>query len=110
MIERHPKAKRNGYILIGGILFLLLAALSIPLRAQLNDKLSIYSHWNACVESLKAEGDFETGLWPRLRQSLLDDPPEYVRSLDRQEIVKALIAEHELRLAALKKMLEVERK
>lgn len=73
------------------------------------DKFIIYQRWNRCVESLRAEGDFETGLWPRLRDSIQQDPPEHVRSLDRQQILEELIARHEERLRALREMLKLER-
>ncbi|MGA9767922.1 MAG: hypothetical protein WBV94_02710 [Blastocatellia bacterium] len=92
----------------------MLSLLTLPLVVagqQIPDpKLRIYQHWNECVESLKDEGDFESGLWPRLLQSLRDDPPEHVKSLDRIAIYDELIILHEKRIAALKKMRELEKK
>ncbi|HEX8089348.1 MAG TPA: hypothetical protein VF762_10875, partial [Blastocatellia bacterium] len=64
----------------------------------------------SCVEALNAEGDFETGLWPRLHDSLIHDPPEHTRSLDREEALKRLIELHERRLKLLREMLKAEQK
>jgi hypothetical protein len=75
-----------------------------------NDKARIYTDWNACVQTLVDEGDFETGLWPKLRNSLISDSPEHTRSLEREETLKRLIELHEQRLKLLKSMLEVEQK
>lgn len=74
------------------------------------NKLAIYDEFNNCVETLKAEGDFDTGLWPRLRDSLIQDPPEHVKSLDRIAVIDELVSLHEKRIAALKKMRELEKK
>jgi hypothetical protein len=74
-----------------------------------DDKLKIYSGWDACVKSLEAEGDFETGLWPKLRDSLVNDPPELTRSLDREAMIERLIELHEQRLKLLRGMLKAER-
>jgi hypothetical protein len=88
---------------------LLLAAYALA-GAQVNqDKLAIYGEWNKCVTTLEAEGDFDTGLWARLRASLVGDPPEFVKSLDRIAIYDELIALHEKRIAALKKMRALEK-
>jgi hypothetical protein len=91
------------------LLCVLLAGL-IYARQQPDPKLAIYQAWNACVETLKEEGNYDDGLWSRLRDSLVHDPPERVKSLDRIAILNELIAIHERRLQALKKMCELERK
>lgn len=83
----------------------------VALAAQSSaGKLAIYGEWNRCVVTLEAEGDFETGLWPRLRDSLRHDPPEMVKSLDRIALYDELITLHEKRIAALKKMRNLEAK
>jgi hypothetical protein len=74
------------------------------------DKAQIYTEWNACVHSLADEGDFETGLWPKLHGSLKSDPPEHVRSLDRERILEELIKLHKERISHLESMLELERR
>lgn len=89
---------------------LLIVMLSLPVAAQSSvGKLAIYDEWTGCVETLKPEW-IEGGLWHRLRDSLIHDPPEHVKSLDRLAIYDELIALHEKRLAALKKMKEIEKR
>lgn len=74
-----------------------------------NEKDRIYTEWNACVESLKAEGDFESGKWRQLYNSLRADPPGLVRSLDREQLLKDLIRLHKERTGYLESMLKLER-
>ena len=92
--------------------FLMLCLLTMPVAAAQSPvgNLAAYDEWNKCVDSLKEEGDFDTGLWPRLRDSLRHDPPELVKSLDRMAMYDELIALHEKRIAALKKMRQLEAK
>jgi|ERR1044072_6337021 hypothetical protein len=77
--------------------------------AQAPEKLKIYSNFNNCVDTLKLEWP-DDGLWFKLRESILNDPPEHIKSLDRIEIEKELIKLHEKRLAYLKDMLDLEKR
>ena len=87
---------------------ILLPVVSAAQEAQ-NQKLEIYHLWDKNVESLKAEGDFETGKWRKLYDSLRADPPEMVRSLDREQIIDDLIRLHKERIAYLERMRAIER-
>jgi hypothetical protein len=51
----------------------------------------------------------DEGLWFKLRQSLLDDPPEKIKSLNRMGLEQRLIELHEQRLKELRRMLDLER-
>lgn len=74
-----------------------------------NNPTAVYDAWNKCVESLQREGDFETGLWPTLQDSIKKDPPEHLSSLDRQTIIDELIEEHQARIDQLRRMRKADR-
>src|SRR4051794_10287912 len=67
-------------------------------NAKDSGKLKIYSDFRACVETLLPEWENDDALWYKLRDSLIHDPPEFSRSLDREEMLKRLIELHEKRL------------
>lgn len=96
--------------LIPSLIFAIFALLpALPAREVPSSKLEIYKLWNRNVSSLVTEGDFETGLWKQLLDSLRADPPERVRSLKRQRIIAALIRLHNARTALLARMLVIEK-
>jgi hypothetical protein len=92
---------------------LLALLLCFPLAAiaqqRTSPKFEIYKLWDDNVELLRQEGDYETGLWKQLQNSLRDDPPEHVKSLDRQAIIEELIRLHKQRTEKLERMLKVEK-
>jgi hypothetical protein len=88
---------------------LLCFPLAAAAQQQADPKLEVYRLWDESVELLKQEGDFETGLWRQLLNSLRNDPPEHVRSLDRQAILEELIKLHRRRAEKLERMQKVDK-
>ncbi len=77
---------------------------------QTNPKSAIIDNFNQAVGTLVPEWADDKGLWFRLRDSLIADPPTYVKSMDRIAIESELIVLHEKRIIALRKMLEAEKR
>ena len=78
------------------------------LKPESGSKDAIYEGWNDCVKTLQSEWQPEQ-LWVFLQDSYRNEPPEFVKSMDRMEKIKRLIELHEIRIKALKKMLAAEK-